>query len=181
MAGLEPPRRRGGHDHLPGRAAALQGGAVRRRRAASGIRGRGDHRPLRYHHRRLPPRGDDGPVTVLLQESSTLHGDELLVAAGRARLCADHILGRPVEAFADHRVVPRVIFTDPQVAAVGLTERQARDQAWPSVWRCCSHGGASPAELGRQCVLRADYPRASGLEVQGCWSRSRTTVPAMRS
>ena len=46
----------------------------------------------------------------------------------QARLCADHILGRPVEAFADHRAVPRVIFTDPQVAAVGLTERQARDQ-----------------------------------------------------
>jgi dihydrolipoamide dehydrogenase len=127
--------------------------------------------------------GDDGPVTVVLQDGSTLHGDELLVAAGRrprtgdigldtvglqpggyvevddqlrasgvpggwlyavgdangralfthqgkyqARLCADHILGRPVEAFADHRAVPRVIFTDPQVAAVGLTEWQARDQ-----------------------------------------------------
>ena len=119
----------------------------------------------------------------MLQDGSTLHGDELLVAAGRrpctddlgletvglqpggyvevddqlrasgvpggwlyavgmptggrssphqgkyqARLCADHILGRPVEAFADHRAVARVIFTDPQVAAVGLTEWQARDQ-----------------------------------------------------
>jgi dihydrolipoamide dehydrogenase len=127
--------------------------------------------------------GDDGPVTVSLQDGSTLHGDELLVATGRrprtddigletvglrlggyvevddqlratgvaggwlyavgdangralfthqgkyqARLCADHILGRPVEAFADHRAVPRVIFTDPQVAAVGLTEQEARDQ-----------------------------------------------------
>ena len=28
------------------------------------------------------------------------------------------ILGRPAEAWADHKAVPRVIFTDPQVAAV---------------------------------------------------------------
>ena len=126
---------------------------------------------------------EDGPVTLVLDDGSELHGDELLVAAGRrprtgdlgldtvglepggfvdvddqlrasgvpggwlyavgdangrallthqgkyqARLCADHILGRHVEAFADHRAVPRVTFTDPQVAAVGLTERQARDR-----------------------------------------------------
>jgi dihydrolipoamide dehydrogenase len=45
----------------------------------------------------------------------------------QARLAADHILGKPVEAWADHRAVPRVTFTDPQVAAVGLTEKQARD------------------------------------------------------
>ncbi|HEV8649814.1 MAG TPA: NAD(P)/FAD-dependent oxidoreductase [Actinomycetes bacterium] len=127
--------------------------------------------------------GKDGPVTLTLDDGSALHGDELLVAAGRrprtgdlgldtvglepggfvdvddqlrasgvpggwlyaigdangrallthqgkyqARLCADHILGKHVEAFADHRAVPRVMFTDPQVAAVGLTEQQARDQ-----------------------------------------------------
>lgn len=44
----------------------------------------------------------------------------------QARLAADHILGWPVEAWADHRAVPRVVFTDPQVAAVGLTTAQAR-------------------------------------------------------
>jgi pyruvate/2-oxoglutarate dehydrogenase complex dihydrolipoamide dehydrogenase (E3) component len=33
-----------------------------------------------------------------------------------------------VEAWADHWAVPRVIFTDPEVASVGPTERAAGDQ-----------------------------------------------------
>jgi pyruvate/2-oxoglutarate dehydrogenase complex dihydrolipoamide dehydrogenase (E3) component len=59
-----------------------------------------------------------------------VNGRALLTHQGKyqARLCADQILGKPVEAFADHRAVPRVVFTDPQVAAVGLTEQQARDR-----------------------------------------------------
>jgi dihydrolipoamide dehydrogenase len=43
-----------------------------------------------------------------------------------ARLAGDAILGHDVEAVADRRALPRVTFTDPQVAAVGLTEEQAR-------------------------------------------------------
>jgi dihydrolipoamide dehydrogenase len=46
----------------------------------------------------------------------------------QARLAGDAILGREVEAFADARAVPRVTFTDPQVAAVGLTEADARSR-----------------------------------------------------
>lgn len=45
----------------------------------------------------------------------------------QARLAADHILGEEVEAWADQRANPRVVFTDPTVAAVGLTERQAQE------------------------------------------------------
>ena len=41
------------------------------------------------------------------------------------RLAADAILGKTVHASADHVALPRVTFTDPQVAAVGLTEEQA--------------------------------------------------------
>ncbi len=43
------------------------------------------------------------------------------------RLAADAILGRDVRARADALALPRVTFTDPQVAAVGLTEAQARE------------------------------------------------------
>jgi dihydrolipoamide dehydrogenase len=42
------------------------------------------------------------------------------------RLAADAILGKEVRAVADELALPRVTFTDPQVAAVGLTEAQAR-------------------------------------------------------
>ncbi|HSF61437.1 MAG TPA: NAD(P)/FAD-dependent oxidoreductase [Gaiellaceae bacterium] len=44
------------------------------------------------------------------------------------RLAADAILGREVRAIADGLALPRVTFTDPQVAAVGLTADQARER-----------------------------------------------------
>ena len=58
-----------------------------------------------------------------------VNGRSLLTHMGKyqARLAADAILGKPAEAWADHKAVPRVIFTDPQVAAVGLTEHQAHE------------------------------------------------------
>ncbi len=44
----------------------------------------------------------------------------------QARLVGDGLAGVDVEpAWADHTAVPRVVFTDPQIAAVGLTERAA--------------------------------------------------------
>jgi pyruvate/2-oxoglutarate dehydrogenase complex dihydrolipoamide dehydrogenase (E3) component len=58
------------------------------------------------------------------------NGRALLTHQGKyqARLVGDALAGIDVDpAWADHRAVPRVVFTDPQVAAVGLTERQARD------------------------------------------------------
>jgi pyruvate/2-oxoglutarate dehydrogenase complex dihydrolipoamide dehydrogenase (E3) component len=47
------------------------------------------------------------------------------VAKYQARIAMADMLGRPVDA--DYRAVPRVIFTDPEVGSVGLTEAQARD------------------------------------------------------
>ncbi len=45
----------------------------------------------------------------------------------QARIAAEVIAGGTATAWADDRAVPRVVFTDPQVAAVGLTESQARE------------------------------------------------------
>jgi pyruvate/2-oxoglutarate dehydrogenase complex dihydrolipoamide dehydrogenase (E3) component len=44
----------------------------------------------------------------------------------QGRLAGDVILGRDAEDLADHGVVPRVTFTDPQICAVGPTEAEAR-------------------------------------------------------
>jgi dihydrolipoamide dehydrogenase len=47
------------------------------------------------------------------------------VAKYQARVAMADMMGRPVSA--DYRAIPRVIFIDPEVAAVGLTEAQARE------------------------------------------------------
>jgi dihydrolipoamide dehydrogenase len=58
-----------------------------------------------------------------------VNGRALLTHAGKyqARIAADNILGEPAEATADGPRSPRVAFTDPQVAAVGLTLSGALD------------------------------------------------------
>jgi dihydrolipoamide dehydrogenase len=44
----------------------------------------------------------------------------------QGRVAGDAILGRETADVADHGVIPRVTFTDPQVCAVGPTEAEAR-------------------------------------------------------
>lgn len=44
----------------------------------------------------------------------------------QGRITAADIAGQPVRA--DYTAIPRVVFSDPEVAAVGLTESQAREQ-----------------------------------------------------
>jgi dihydrolipoamide dehydrogenase len=59
-----------------------------------------------------------------------VNGRALLTHMGKyhARIASDAILrGSTTEAWADHRAVPAVVFTDPQLASVGLTEQRARD------------------------------------------------------
>lgn len=48
------------------------------------------------------------------------------VAKYQGRVVADNILGS--ERTADYTAVPRVVFAHPEIAAVGLTEEQAREQ-----------------------------------------------------
>jgi dihydrolipoamide dehydrogenase len=46
----------------------------------------------------------------------------------QGRLAGDIIAGKDARDLAEPDVIPRVTFTDPQVAAVGLTEEQAREK-----------------------------------------------------
>ncbi len=48
------------------------------------------------------------------------------VAKYQARVVTDNILGKSRRA--DYRGIPRVVFSDPEIAAVGLSEEQAREQ-----------------------------------------------------
>jgi dihydrolipoamide dehydrogenase len=52
-----------------------------------------------------------------------VNGRSLLTHSGKyqARIAADHILGESAAALTDGPGAPRVIFTEPQIAAVGLT------------------------------------------------------------
>jgi pyruvate/2-oxoglutarate dehydrogenase complex dihydrolipoamide dehydrogenase (E3) component len=63
-----------------------------------------------------------------------VNGRSLLTHSGKyqGRIAADHILGvRTGAATVDTWGPPRVIFTDPQVAAVGKTLEQAREEGLP--------------------------------------------------
>jgi pyruvate/2-oxoglutarate dehydrogenase complex dihydrolipoamide dehydrogenase (E3) component len=57
----------------------------------------------------------------------TGRGDFTHVSMYQAQIAVRDILGSPGPD-ADYRALPRVTFTDPEIGAVGLTERQARDQ-----------------------------------------------------
>jgi pyruvate/2-oxoglutarate dehydrogenase complex dihydrolipoamide dehydrogenase (E3) component len=59
-----------------------------------------------------------------------VNGRALLTHMGKyqARIAADHILGRDVAATADRQGFPRVTFTDPEVAAAGLTLAAAKEE-----------------------------------------------------
>ncbi|WP_317454089.1 hypothetical protein [Streptomyces sp. TRM68416] len=57
----------------------------------------------------------------------TGHGSFTHVSMYQAEIAVRDILGWPGPD-ADYRALPRVIFTDPEIAAVGLSEGQAREQ-----------------------------------------------------
>jgi pyruvate/2-oxoglutarate dehydrogenase complex dihydrolipoamide dehydrogenase (E3) component len=72
------------------------------------------------------------------------NGRALLTHMGKyqARIAADVILGKPARASGP---VSRVTFTDPQVAAVGLTEAEARERLGDARVRTVRHDMASLA------------------------------------
>jgi pyruvate/2-oxoglutarate dehydrogenase complex dihydrolipoamide dehydrogenase (E3) component len=64
-----------------------------------------------------------------LYAAGDVNGRALLTHMGKyqARQVGDVLAGKDVSAWADHTAVPQVVFTDPEIAAVGLTEKLARD------------------------------------------------------
>jgi pyruvate/2-oxoglutarate dehydrogenase complex dihydrolipoamide dehydrogenase (E3) component len=71
-----------------------------------------------------------GPAQQWLYAVGDCSGLALLTHMGKyqGRIVGDVIRGKDVRDLADHDKIPRVTFTDPQVAAVGLTEEQAREK-----------------------------------------------------
>src|SRR4051812_27321261 len=70
----------------------------------------------------------------------------------QARLASEHILGNPsaAEHGADGRHSPRVVFTDPQVAAVGHTEKTAKEAGLDiHVLEVSTSGNAGGSYYGR--------------------------------
>lgn len=76
---------------------------------------------------RLRVRGVEGEWLYAVGDVSGL---ALLTHMGKyqGRLVGDVIAGKDVRDVADLRAIPRVTFTDPQVAAVGPTEAEARER-----------------------------------------------------
>jgi pyruvate/2-oxoglutarate dehydrogenase complex dihydrolipoamide dehydrogenase (E3) component len=78
----------------------------------------------------------------------------------QARVVVDDIAGRP--RAADYRAIPRVVFCDPEIAAVGLTEQRAREQgigvatARSSVPRLAAARTVSAATGSKPCAHDLD-------------------------
>jgi mycothione reductase len=143
---------------------------------------------IHSHHNVVAARGHDGEVEVICDNGSSVRGDALLIATGRAPngdLLDAHLAGVDVDhtgrvlvdeyqrtstrgifalgdvsseyqlkhvanhearvvrhnllqdwddteamVASDHRYVPSAVFTDPQIASVGLTENQARARGY---------------------------------------------------
>ncbi|MGC2190927.1 MAG: NAD(P)/FAD-dependent oxidoreductase [Candidatus Dormiibacterota bacterium] len=79
----------------------------------------------------------------------------------QGKVVADRLRGG--QAVADYRAIPRAVYTDPPVAAVGLTRRQARDQGLPiksgsCAFRDTARAAAEEVSSG-ELVLVADTSR----------------------
>jgi pyruvate/2-oxoglutarate dehydrogenase complex dihydrolipoamide dehydrogenase (E3) component len=73
----------------------------------------------------------EGVTGGWLYAAGDVNGRALLTHQGKyhGRQVGDIIAGRTRATYADDRAVPQVVFTDPEVASVGLTEQEARARA----------------------------------------------------
>ena len=65
------------------------------------------------------------------------------VANHEARVVRHNLAHPDDPAEADHRFIPHAVFGDPQVASVGLTERECRDRGIPHVVRVQAYSSAA--------------------------------------
>ena len=82
----------------------------------------------------------------------------------QARVAVDTILGEGYAALADHSIVPAVVFTDPEVAWVGLTEAAAIAAGYPVRIASCALESVAAASiwgegLTGRCQLVVDGER----------------------
>jgi pyruvate/2-oxoglutarate dehydrogenase complex dihydrolipoamide dehydrogenase (E3) component len=116
----------------------------------------------------------DGPLDV--DDHCRVRGVERVWAAGdvtgeapythtasyQARIVAEGLLGR--DARADLRAIPRVVYTDPPVASVGLDEQHARDHGLDPITACADLGDLprnnTDGTDGGLLVLTAERRRA---------------------
>lgn len=111
---------------------------------------------------RWPNTADLGLETIGLRQGEPIEVDDAMRAVGvegdwlyavgdvneralfthmgkyQARVAAERILGHDLDTSLGHRAVPRVVFTEPQVAAVGMTEHQAAEAGIPARVVACS-------------------------------------------
>jgi len=122
--------------------------------------------------------GEDGYVTVDAQQRTTAEHiwalgdvsspDQLKhVANHEARVVQHNLLHPDAPVESDHRFVPHAVFSDPQVASVGLTEERARAQGLDVVTATQQYGdvafGWAMEDTDHFVKLVAD--RATGLLV----------------
>jgi pyruvate/2-oxoglutarate dehydrogenase complex dihydrolipoamide dehydrogenase (E3) component len=114
----------------------------------------------------------DGKLRAVRVDGDWLYGVgdvtglALLTHMGKyqGRLVGDVLAGLDVTDIADHRAVPRVTFTDPQVAAVGPTEAEAREKGMDVRVVRTSTGGVAGAyvrgnDIGGTSQLVVDESR----------------------
>lgn len=84
-----------------------------------------------------------------------VNGLALLTHMGKyqARILGDILLGKDATDRSSRDVVPRVTFTDPQVCAVGLTEKQARERGLEIRVLSYPTGGVSGASTSGEGIV----------------------------
>jgi mercuric reductase len=98
------------------------------------------------------------------------------MAAYGARIAAENALGGNGKSY-DVTAMPSVVFTDPQVASVGLTEAQAREQGIPvktAVYRSIKCLVRSPRARPAGSSSSSPKWEAAGSSARTCW---RPRVP----